>query len=117
MVLLLPLRPAIPSLPFVMNRGLILWGESGWSWQNATGPSLDANPRASPEELRIACCRIAPGRVPFVRKAALLRQCEDLASGQPLRGPSDPEPGHADRPWDPVGQLEEFDRDTAIVML
>jgi len=55
--------------------------------------------------------------VPFVRKAALLRQCEDLASGQPLRGPGDPEPGHADRPWDPVGQLEELDRDATIVML
>ena len=42
---------------------------------------------------------------------------QDLTSGQPLRGPGDPKPGHADRAGNPVGQLEELDRDATVIML
>ena len=117
MVLLLPLRPAIPSLPFVMNRGLILWGESRVELAERHRPVARRESSSVARGTQNSMLPSRSGTSAFRSKAALLRQCEDLASGQPLRGPSDPEPGHADRPWDPVGQLEELDRDATIVML
>lgn len=96
---------------------VIPWGERRVELKDATGLSLDANPRLSPEGFTIAGSHLDPGKTRVTqRRPYLLGQRQDLARGQPSRGSRDPEACHADRPWYPLGQLEQLDREPTVVM-